>query len=74
MENLFDFLAPTMAVVFFMLVGVFIYCFYNKSCDRREESDIEKQAGQLNDDAECNFVERKRSPSAVNDYLVVVHY
>lgn len=74
MENYFLFLAPFIAVVFFVLLGVFIYCFYIKSCDRGEdrEENIDEQKGQFNDAAE-DFVERKRSHSAVNDYFVVVH-
>lgn len=79
MENYFNFLAPIIAVVFFVLVGVVIFCFYHKSCDRSEEGEeefIEEQKGQqLNEDAaDSDFVERKRSHRAVNDYLVVVHH
>ena len=80
MENYSNFLAPIIAVVFFVLLGVVIFCFYNKSCDRSEEGEeeyIEEQKGQqqLNKEAaDSDFVERKSAHSAVNDYLVVVHH
>ena len=75
MENFVSFLAPFLAVVFFMLLGVLIYFFYCKPCKRKEEDeDLNKeQRQQLNDPADCDFVEKKRSKSAVNDYFVVVH-
>lgn len=66
------YLAPFLAVVFFLLLGVFIYFFYYKPCKRKEDVDVNKE--QLNDAAaDCDFVEKKRSNSAVNDYFVVVH-
>ena len=75
MENFVSFLAPFLAVVFFMLLGVLIYFFYCKPCKRKEEDeDLNKeQRQQLNDPADCDFVEKKRSKSAVNNYFVVVH-
>ena len=56
------FLAPFLAVVFFMLLGVVIYFFYCKPCKRKEEDeDVNKeQCQQLNDPADCDFVEKKK--------------
>ena len=75
MESFVPYLAPFLAVVFFLLLGVLIYLFYCKPCKRKEEDeDVNKeQRQQLNDPADCDFVEKKRSNGAVNDYFVVVH-
>ena len=43
------YLAPFLAVVFFLLLGVFIYFFYYKPCKRKEDVDVNKE--QLNDAA-----------------------
>ena len=69
------YLAPFLAVVFFLILGVLIYFFYYKPCQRKEEDeDVNKELHQpLGDAAYCDFVEKKRTKSAVNDYFVVVH-
>lgn len=79
METYLHYLAPVLAVIFFVLLGIVIYCYYHKTCIRKEEDNMDEQKEQLNDgddDAQGvagHFVEKKRSHSAVNDYFVVVH-
>ena len=69
------YLAPFLAVVFFLLLGVLIYFFYYRPCKGKEEDeDVNKEhRQQLNDVADCDFVEKTGSNSAVNDYFVVIH-
>lgn len=75
MENYVRYLAPFLAVVFFLILGVLIYFFYYKPCKRKEEEeDVNKELRQpLSYATDCDFVEKKGTNSAVNDYFVVVH-
>lgn len=69
------YLAPFVAVVFFLLLGFFICFYYYKPCKRKEEDEVvnKQRRQQLNAAADCDFVEKKRSNSAVKDYFIVVH-
>jgi len=69
------YLAPFVAVVFSLLLGFFVCFYYYKSCKRKEEDEVvnKQRRQQLNAAADCDFVEKNRSNSAMKDYFVVVH-
>ena len=63
------YLAPILAVLFFVALGILFYCYYRS----HKNVDDEFKQGNLQD-SQLNAVETKeRSHSAVTDYFVVKH-
>lgn len=62
------YLVPVLAVLFFVVLAIVTYCYYNS---RQEDNGEQKE--QLNDAQFIAVETKKRSHSAVDDYFVVMH-
>lgn len=67
MDNYLLYLAPILAVLFFMLLAILTYCYYRSN---RDDNDKQEK---LNDAQFIAVETKKRSHSAVDDYFVVMH-
>ena len=68
MDNYLLFLAPCLAVLFFMLLAILTYCYYNSRKSDKRDLKEEVNEGHL------TVAETKeRSHSVMDDYFVVKH-
>lgn len=76
MENYLLYLAPCVAVAFFVLLGMFAFCFYyykSYNSKERKGEDFHEQQQQHRSGPQGHFVEKGGPHSAMNGYFVVVH-
>lgn len=62
------YLVPMIALLFFFLLAILACCYYINQQKRKDKQKIE-----LNDAQQIAAETKKRSHSAMNDFLVVVH-